>query len=276
MTTITALPDEVLFHIFSFVGESAPSAACKTFRRINQDYIKRTFDKLAADEDLKQLCNLRAIVLSNNSSTAKAQTIFRNLLAIHKQIFPWDTSISSQISHANYQRIKKNLIDKAEYSFLPKTIPLFVSEIQTIDFSNQNVYFFFRSLEQFSALKVLNLSGNSLRTLPRQIGSLINLEELHLADNQFCDFPREIINLHSLEVITLNRGNENFKDPIFEFAQLSDPQKESVMQLLCNSLEGFGHTPPFAQGMIFNSSDYFSRCIDSTTTSTPKCRCNIS
>jgi len=54
----------------------------------------------------------------------------------------------------------------------------------TIDMSNQGLSEFPKEILKETKTKILILSGNSLRTLPSEIGELTNLEELYLDNNQ--------------------------------------------------------------------------------------------
>lgn len=62
------------------------------------------------------------------------------------------------------------------------------------------------SLSLFPVPKFLDLSGNDLPALPKEVGSLSNLEVLDLRDNQFSALPFEIGNLEALKVLRMD-GN---------------------------------------------------------------------
>jgi Leucine-rich repeat (LRR) protein len=50
----------------------------------------------------------------------------------------------------------------------------------------------FTPCSAFSAMQVLNLSGNELKKLPREIGTLITLEKFMIHENELTDLPSEI------------------------------------------------------------------------------------
>ncbi len=59
-------------------------------------------------------------------------------------------------------------------------------------------------------IKNIDLSGNNLNTLPKQIADLENLSVLNLSDNQIEDFPNDILKLKKLEVLLL--GNNKIRE----------------------------------------------------------------
>lgn len=55
--------------------------------------------------------------------------------------------------------------------------------------------------------KILDLSNQRLKTLPPEIGQLVNLKGLYLVRNQLKTLPHEIGNLKSLTVLFLTLTN---------------------------------------------------------------------
>ncbi len=55
-------------------------------------------------------------------------------------------------------------------------------------------------------IRILNLSGSKLTTLPGEIGKLQNLQLLNLDDNQLIALPKEIGQLQNLQKLLLNKN----------------------------------------------------------------------
>ncbi len=63
-------------------------------------------------------------------------------------------------------------------------------------------------------MKTLDLFNNKLRSLPSEIGNLINLERLDLTNNQLSSLPNEIEKIHK-EIIEIDESSyeiNNLKD----------------------------------------------------------------
>ncbi len=58
-------------------------------------------------------------------------------------------------------------------------------------------------------VRILNLSGSKLTTLPGEIGKLQNLQLLNLDDNQLIALPKEIGRLQKLESLGLDHNQLN-------------------------------------------------------------------
>jgi Leucine-rich repeat (LRR) protein len=55
-------------------------------------------------------------------------------------------------------------------------------------------------------LKVLDLSGNCLETLPNEFAQLVNLEQIRLRGNSFSEFPKVLFQLPKLREIEIDLG----------------------------------------------------------------------
>lgn len=61
-----------------------------------------------------------------------------------------------------------------------------------------------KNIGALKKLKILNLSGNSLKALPESIGGLTNLRELYLEYNDIQELPNSITNLVNLEILNVS------------------------------------------------------------------------
>ncbi|XP_075466877.1 leucine-rich repeat-containing protein 20 isoform X3 [Ascaphus truei] len=55
----------------------------------------------------------------------------------------------------------------------------------------------------FTQLRELNLEGNNLRELPKDISTLMHLKSINLSRNKFQEFPEKLLNVNTLESINL-------------------------------------------------------------------------
>ncbi|XVF49848.1 hypothetical protein PTKIN_Ptkin04bG0049200 [Pterospermum kingtungense] len=110
--------------------------------------------------------------------------------------------------------------DKNEVSELPKSLialylqesyeltailPLFFQRIQVLDLSGTSIKSLPKSLPKLVLLKKLFLRGCQLfMELTPEVGELINLEELNLDETQIMELPREIGNLLKLRHLMLS------------------------------------------------------------------------
>jgi internalin A len=75
-----------------------------------------------------------------------------------------------------------------------------------VGLSNESV----QRISELVSLKSLDLSSNSIVSIPEDFGKLVNLESLDLSGNSISDLPRSFANLKSLKTLRLD-GN-NFSD----------------------------------------------------------------
>lgn len=56
-------------------------------------------------------------------------------------------------------------------------------------------------------LRVLDLSGNCLKTLPNEFAQLVNLEQIRLRGNSFSEFPKVLLQLPNLRELEIDLGS---------------------------------------------------------------------
>ncbi|BBI16314.1 leucine-rich repeat domain-containing protein [Neochlamydia sp. S13] len=109
----------------------------------------------------------------------------------------WIESYSKDIRKLNVARIGLTL--------LPSEIGQ-LSQLQTLELSNNQLTTLPAEIRQLSQLQCLYLENNYLTTLPAEIGQLSQLQRLHLENNQLTNLPAEIRQLSQLQRLYLNKN----------------------------------------------------------------------
>ena len=136
---------------------------------------------------------------------------------------------SSALAHAFQQSLLlpdcKFYCVQAEQSELPagfgSTLFAQLGDLQTLHYQrNLLPSLLSASLPQFSMyklqhLKMLNLSGNKLTSLPSDIGVLLQLQKLDVSFNMISTFPSSFGSLKSLLQLNLSNNNFSILDPSF-------------------------------------------------------------
>ena len=60
------------------------------------------------------------------------------------------------------------------------------------------------SIQEIYQMKKLNLYGNEIKEIPKELKQLHNLQILDLGDNQIKEIPKELTQLHNLQQLELN------------------------------------------------------------------------
>jgi len=81
---------------------------------------------------------------------------------------------------------------------IPKSLGL-LTQLESLDLSNNQLISLPKSLENLTQLKFLNLSYNQFITLPDWLGNLVQLEMLSVANNQLLALPKSLCNLTQLK-----------------------------------------------------------------------------
>ena len=92
-------------------------------------------------------------------------------------------------------------------SSVPETIGMFLSQLEVLNLSHNDISHLPNSLCSIVTLRSLIVSHNVLSSLPSNIGSLVNLEVFQASNNRIKDFPSPIILCSKLQVIDVS-GNE--------------------------------------------------------------------
>jgi len=78
--------------------------------------------------------------------------------------------------------------------------------ITVLNLSNQSLKRLPKEIGRFTQVQVLYLSNNQLNFLPFSIKHLKKLKEIHLKDNQFTEFPKVLLRLKELKTINLSNN----------------------------------------------------------------------
>jgi len=95
---------------------------------------------------------------------------------------------------------------------LPKelfTVPGYVEHVTELNLNGNKLKTIPKEIGNWKNLEVLNLNDNEISSLPKEIGDLTNLKDLYLGRNKLKMLPKEIGNLKNLEILHL--GNNDFK-----------------------------------------------------------------
>lgn len=87
--------------------------------------------------------------------------------------------------------------------------------LETLYLSNQQLKSIPDEIGILINLTILNLSDNQLKSIPKEIGNLINLTILNLSNNQLTNIPEDIGNLTKLEILDLSENQLTIGD--FQF-----------------------------------------------------------
>ncbi len=90
-------------------------------------------------------------------------------------------------------------------------------DVRVLELSEQKLKTIPKEIGQLQNLQELNLWNNQLTTLPKEIEQMQNLRSLGLSNNQLTVLPKEIGQLQNLKVLFLN-NNQNYtvnQNPIF-------------------------------------------------------------
>lgn len=115
-----------------------------------------------------------------------------DLSHLQLQDWPQETIILSAIHHVK------------AHGNLFKSVPSFAAfrGLETVDLSRSNIETIEdMEVSQLFNLKVLNLSRNNLRALPKEISRLVSLERLLVDRNQLQTFPENMGNMRSLKIL---------------------------------------------------------------------------
>ncbi|EMO55920.1 leucine-rich repeat domain-containing protein [Leptospira noguchii] len=125
----------------------------------------------------------------------------------------------SLIFISSFSFMQAEEVEQERYTDLTKALenPL---DVFILDLSGQELTTLPKEIGQLKNLRELSLKWNQLVTLPKEIGRLQNLQALYLRDNQFTILPQEIGQLENLRELRL--GNN----------QLSFEEKERIQKLL--------------------------------------------
>ncbi|EMF83867.1 leucine rich repeat protein [Leptospira weilii serovar Topaz str. LT2116] len=104
----------------------------------------------------------------------------------------------------------------------------FICELQAEEVEQGTYTDLTKALQNPSKVRVLNLSGQELATLPKEIGQLQNLQELYLNGNQLKTLPSEIEFLKKLKILRLYQN------------EFSSAEKERIRKALPNCEVDFG------------------------------------
>jgi len=109
----------------------------------------------------------------------------------------------------NWLYLKKN--QDIINSFIKiKDLDSFLSLYKQYDLMFKNPNILPSSIVHLTLLKVLNLSGNEIRTIPNFIFSLFNLQELDLSNNRIEAIPTLISKLKQLKIFNLKNNNLHY------------------------------------------------------------------
>jgi len=95
---------------------------------------------------------------------------------------------------------------------LPKelfTVSGYVEHVTELNLNGNKLKTIPKEIGNWKKLEVLNLNDNVLTSIPKEIGDLKNLKDLYLGRNKLKTLPKEIGNLKNLEILHL--GNNDFK-----------------------------------------------------------------
>ncbi|WP_220017512.1 leucine-rich repeat domain-containing protein [Candidatus Rhabdochlamydia oedothoracis] len=102
------------------------------------------------------------------------------------------------------RNLKKLDLSQNQIEFLPESIKVW-TQLEELDLSfNQLITLPDRGIEHLTNLKNLNVSGNTLKRLPRSIGYLKNLKILNVEENCLKELPKEIRQCSFLEVLKVS------------------------------------------------------------------------
>jgi len=76
-----------------------------------------------------------------------------------------------------------------------------------------------KELGQLKNLKYMSLYNNKLRSIPKELGNLTNMNELLLSENQLTSVPKELGKLTKLETLTLEGNPLESPSPEVSLAQ---------------------------------------------------------
>jgi Leucine-rich repeat (LRR) protein len=155
-------------------------------------------------------------VYSNNSMQCKSKTFEKS-----NEKFK-----NSQIENSKRTGILQ--LSKNNLNQFPDHILEVNNKLRSIDVSHNSLQTLPSIIGQFSQLKHLSLNNNQINYLPQEIGNLKKLETLSADNNRIKEIPESISNLTNLRIVSLSR-NEFIVFPIvlchlksIDFVDLSD------------------------------------------------------
>ena len=101
----------------------------------------------------------------------------------------------STFSHYSYAELKGADVKKVQKHIKDKeTADFIIKHAKRVNFSGKNLY-------------MLDLSGQELNALPKNLAKISSIKELKLKKNNFDEFPQEILSLSNLEKLDLESNN---------------------------------------------------------------------
>jgi Leucine-rich repeat (LRR) protein len=112
------------------------------------------------------------------------------------------------------KRLKRNVKD--DY------LSVFDLHCQSIIISNKNIRLLLPEITRFKNLKILNLDGNQISTLPKELFELEQLEELDLSSNKLNVLPPDIGKLKNLKKLSIrNMKLTHLPDELTDLSNLT-------------------------------------------------------
>ena len=173
----------------------------KTFTLLIDDYIK--FLKFHKLEILPQM------ISKKEQKQKKQSLILENLQKKEKIIFNYG-EVQCMESQKN---IKELIIQGQNLIKLNKNFYQNLSNLTSLDLSNNNISKISKKINQFPNLKRIILNNNFISVIPFYLSELLYLEELQLEDNLLQLIPINIQNFPSLKILHIN-NNKLEKIPV--------------------------------------------------------------
>lgn len=152
---------------------------------------------------------LKKVYISENDTLIK--TPFLELL--------WKDNIleiGNIIENTNHNLLSNNELERVNQYFTFEEALIDSDLVYILDISGQNINSLPKEIKHLKKLQILNLNDNNLEFLPSEIGELTNLQVLMADNNVLIELPEEIGELNFLEEISLANNQltklpENFK-----------------------------------------------------------------
>lgn len=169
--------------VIDFQFEKATPFADDGFARVEKGDKRYLLDTLG-----------RMYVLAQSVGEITAETQAVDLTASGLKEFPKEIINSSTIEIA--------LVARNYFITLPQEIGR-MERLQCLDLSSNELI---DIPELPISLKVLNISGNGLATMPKNISKLVHLEQLDVRSNEISDFPQELTQLTNLSKLDISNN----------------------------------------------------------------------
>jgi hypothetical protein len=185
----------------TLVNPSVNKDSFEVFKNITEDVWKKSVAKLASIENSKLQTYVKTFGPGSDSDKQKLFEVLverKDKLIAYKLPAKGKSPVKSKGKSPVKSKAKSPAKSKAKSPVKSK------GKLVNVNLSSKNLTEIPQNiLEIAPAIRELNLTGNKLTQLPKEIGNMVNLEKLLLNKNQLTELPKEIGKLKKLKSLSL-------------------------------------------------------------------------